>query len=115
MADKFREAYLGSLQVGERHHRRGRKSVIREEHWEPVDEVPNGGLRGLWAVVNLVGKEVGRDFQSIAEITHLFCFGFEVLALRMGQDKIEHSDAPLNIFEFMFSPIAKVLSADLAV
>ena len=55
------------------------------------------------------------DLQLIAEIAQLFRVGFEVLAPRMGQDKIEDSDAPLNVFEFVFSPVTEVLSADLAV
>ena len=33
----------------------------------------------------------------------------------MGEDKIEHSDAPLNVFEFVFAAVAKILPADLAV
>lgn len=53
--------------------------------------------------------------QLIAEIAQFLGFGFEVFVLRVGQDKIEDSDAPLNVFQFMFSPVAKVLSADLAV
>lgn len=31
MMDKFREAYLGSLQVGERHHRRGRRRATADK------------------------------------------------------------------------------------
>lgn len=115
MVDKFREACLGPLQVGERHHRRERRRVFAEKHRELVDEVSNGGLRGLLAVVNLGGREVSRDLQLIAEIGEFFWFDFKVLALRMGQYKIEYSDAPLNVFKLMFPPVAKVLSADLAV
>jgi hypothetical protein len=77
MVDKFREPYLGPLQIGERHHRRERRRVTAEKHWEPIDEIPNGGLRGLLAAVNLGGKEVSGDFQLIAEIAQLFRSGFE--------------------------------------
>ena len=58
---------------------------------------------------------MSRDLQLIAEIAQPLRLGFEVLALRMGQDKIKDSDAPLNVFEFMFPPVSKVLSTDLAV
>jgi len=42
-----------------------------------------------------------------AEIAQLFRFGFEVLALWMGQDKIEDSDTPLNVFELVFPSVAR--------
>ena len=114
MVHKFRETCLGPLQVGEHHHRRGR-SMIGEEHREFIHEVPKRGLRGLLAVVNLGGKEVSRDLQLIAEMAEFFWFGFEIPVLWMRQDKVEDSNAPLNVFEFMLPPVAKVLSADLAV
>src|SRR5260370_26791545 len=33
----------------------------------------------------------------------------------MGEDKIEHSDAPLDVFDLVYPAIAKVLPANLAV
>jgi|SRR6516225_3957719 len=33
----------------------------------------------------------------------------------MGEDKVEHSDASLNVFEFVFPAVAKILPVDLAV
>src|SRR5215831_1593922 len=115
MMDKFREGCLRSVEVGERHHRGGRRGRAIEEHRELVDEVANGGLASLRPVVNLRRKEMSRDLQLAAEITHLFRFGFKVLVLRMGEDKVEHPDAPLNVFNFVFPAVAKVLPVDLSV
>ncbi len=56
-----------------------------------------------------------RDFQSVAEKTDFFGLGFQVFALRVGEDKIEHSDTPLNIFDFVFATVADVLAVNLAV
>jgi integrase len=55
------------------------------------------------------------DFQLIAEIADFFRFGLEVLPLRVGENIIEHSDAPLNVFDFVFPTVANVLAVDLAV
>ena len=74
--DKFREACLWPLEVGKRHHRRGRRGIAIKKHRELVDEVANGGLAGLLPTVNLRGKEVSWDLQLVAEIAHLFRFGF---------------------------------------
>ena len=115
MVDKFGEACLCPLKVGKRHHRRGERSITTEEHRELVDEAANGGLGALLSVIDFGGKEVNADLQLIAEITHLFQFGFKVFPLGMGEDKIEDSDTPLNVFEFVFPAVAKVLPADLAV
>src|SRR5215467_3596914 len=76
MMDKFGEACLRSLDVGERHHRRGRRGSVLEKHRELVDEVAHRGLAGLLPTINLRGKEVRWDLQLVAEITHLFRFGF---------------------------------------
>src|SRR6266567_3314457 len=115
MMDKFGEACLSPLKVGKCHHRQGRRGIAIEKHRELVDEVANCGLAGLLPTINLRGKEVRWDLQLVAEIAHLLRFGFKVFVLRMGQDKIEDSDTPLNVFEFVFPPVTKVLSADLAV
>src|SRR5262245_55665772 len=77
MMDKFREACLWPLKVGERHHRRGRRGSTIEEHRKLVDEVANRGLAGLLPTINLRGKEVRWDLQLVAEIAHLLRFGFE--------------------------------------
>jgi hypothetical protein len=105
----------GPLDVGERHHRRERGRITREEHRELVHEVANCGLAGLLPVVNLRGKEVSWDLQLVVEIAHLLRLGFKVCVLRMAENKIEYSDAPPDVLEFMFSAIAHVLSADLPV
>jgi len=74
---------------------------------QPVNKVANRGLGGFSVpVVNLRGKKVRRDLQVI-EIPHLFWFGFKVFPLGVGEDKIEDSDAPLNVFEFVFPAIAE--------
>src|ERR1017187_3477389 len=115
MVHKFREVSLWSLEIGERHHRRGRRGVIAEKHWKLIDEVANGGLGGSLSVIDLRWKEVIRDFQSIAEEADFFGLGFQVFPLRMGKDKIEHSNTPLDVFDFVFPAIADVLAVDLAV
>jgi hypothetical protein len=56
-----------------------------------------------------------RDRQSVAEEADFFRLGFEVLPLRVGEDKIEHSDTPLDVFDFVFPAIADVLVVDLAI
>src|SRR6266481_5528809 len=115
MMDKFGEACLQSLEIGKRHHRQGRRSVASDKHWELVNEVAHGGLGSFLPVVNLRGKQVNRDLQLVTEIAHLFRFSFKVFPLRMGEDKIEDSNAPLDVFEFVFPAVAKVLPTDLAV
>src|SRR6266853_6332436 len=115
MVDKFGEVCLCPLEVGKRHHRQGRRSVTTKEHRELVDEVAERGLGGFLSVVNLRGKKVNRDLQLIAEIAHLFRFGFNVFPLGMGEDKIKDSDAPLDVFDLVFPTIAKVLPANLSV
>jgi len=115
MVDKFGEACLWPLEVGKLHHRQGRRNVATAEHRELVDEVANGGLGGLLSVIDFGGKEVNGDLQLVAEIAHLFRFSFKVFALRMGEDKVEDSNAPLDVFDLVFPAIAKVLPADLAV
>src|SRR5271157_4692464 len=113
MAHKFRKACLLPLEVGKRHH--SRRSVITEKHREFIDEVANGGLGSFLAVIDLRGKEVIWDFQLIAEIADFFRLGFEVSPVRVGEDIIEHCDAPLNVFDFVLPAIADVLAVDLAV
>src|SRR5271155_515745 len=113
MMHKFREAGLPSLEVGERDH--GRRSVTGEKHWRLVDEVANGGLGSSLPVIDLRGKEVNRDFQLIAEKTDFFRLGFQVLPLRVREDKVEHCDAPMDVFDFVLPTIADVLAVDLAV
>ena len=115
MVDKFGEACLCPLEVGKRHNRQGRRSVTTKEHRELVDEVAERGLGGFLSVVNFRGKKVNWYLQLIAEIAYLFRFGFKVFRLRMGEDKIEDSNAPLNEFDLVFPAVAKVLSANLAV
>ncbi len=48
------------------------------------------------------------NLQLVTEITDLVRFGFRVFVLRMGEDKIDHSDAPLNVFDFVFPAVAKI-------
>ena len=115
MMDKFGEACLGPLKVGKRHHREGRRSIATEEHREPVNEVANRGLGCLLSVIDSGGKKVSRDLQLIAEIAHFLRLGFKVFTLRMGEDEIEDSYAPLDVFDFMLPAVAKVLPADLTV
>src|SRR6266702_1860953 len=115
MVDKFGAACLWPLDVGELHRRGGRRGTAIETHRELLEKVSNVGLAGLLPIVNLRRKEVRCNLQLVAEIAHFFRFGFKVFVLRMGEDKIEHSDAPLNVFDLVFSAVAKVLPADLAV
>src|SRR5216684_2913930 len=113
MAHKFREVHLLPLEVGKRHH--SRRIVSTKKHGEFIDEVANGRLGSFLAVIDLRGKEVIGDFQLLAEIADFFRFGFDVLPLRVGENVVEHSDAPLNVFDFVFPTVANVLAVDLAV
>ena len=51
----------------------------------------------------------------IAEKADFFVLGFKVLIPLIQENKIEHSDAPLDVFEFVFPAVAKVLPVDLAI
>jgi hypothetical protein len=51
----------------------------------------------------------------IAEKTDFFGLGFEVLIPLIQQNEIEHGDAPLDVFDFVFAAVANVLAVDLAV
>src|SRR5580704_10066592 len=113
MVHKFREAGLPSLEVGERHH--GRRSVTCEKHWRLVDEVANGGPGSFLPVIDLRGNEVNRDLQLVAEKTEFFRLGFQVLPLRVRENKVEHSDAAMDVFDFVLPAIANVLAVDLSV
>src|SRR6266851_4836978 len=113
MVHKFREACLCPLEIGERHCRR--RSITAEKHRKLIDEVTNSGLRGSLSVVDLRRKEVNRDLQLVTEEADLFRLRFQVFPLRVREDKIEHSDAPLDVFDFVLPAIADVLAVDLAV
>ena len=56
-----------------------------------------------------------RDLQLIAEKADFFGLGFEVLIPLIQENEIEHSDAPLDVFDFVFAAVANVLAVDLAV
>src|ERR1700733_4094337 len=113
MAHKFGEVHFLPLEVGKCHH--SRRGVRGEEHWKFIDEVADGGLRSSLSVVDLRRQEVIRDLQLIREIADFFGFRFEVLPLRVRENIIEHSDTPLNEFDFVLATIANVLAVDLAV
>src|SRR5260370_11539605 len=112
MAHKFREAHLLPLEVGKRHH--SRRRIGTKKHREFIDEVANGGLGSFPAVIDLRGKEVVLYLQLIAEVADFFRFGFEVLPLRVRENIIEHSDAPLDEFDFVLAAVVKVFSSDFA-
>ena len=56
-----------------------------------------------------------RDLHLIAEEADFFGLGFKVVMPLIQEDEIEHSDAPLNEFDFVLATIANVLPVDLAV
>ena len=66
-------------------------------------------------MTDLRGQKVTRRFQLITEKADLFRFGFQVPVLWVGKDKIEDSDAPLDVLDFVLPAIADVLAVDLAV
>src|SRR5271155_1082391 len=113
MAHKSRAVHPVPLEVGEHHH--SQRSVRSEEHWEFIHEVTNGRLGSLLAVVDLRGKEVIRDLQLIAEESDFFRLGLKVLMPLIQENEIEHSDAPLNEFDFVLAAVANVLLVNLAV
>src|ERR1700676_5083186 len=113
MVHEFPKTGLWPLKVGERHH--SRRVVTSEKHRKLIDEVANGGLRSSVSVIDLRGHKVTRNFELITEKADLFWLGFQVLVLRIGKDKIEDSDAPVNVFDFVLPAVADVLAVDLPV
>ena len=55
------------------------------------------------------------DVQSPAKEADFFWLGFKVLIPLIQENEIEHSDAPLDVFDFVFAAIADVLAFDLAI
>src|ERR1700728_1669745 len=111
MADKIRECRCTFMDVGKRHHRRGRN----EEHRELIHEMPDGSAGGLATQVESGRKIVLLDVQSPAKEADLFWLGFKVLIPVIQENEIEHSDAPLDVFELVFPTIADVLAFDLPI
>lgn len=70
---------------------------------------------GLLSVIYFRRQKVIRNLQLVAEKANFFRLGLEVFPLRVGQDKIEHSDASLNKFNFVLPAIADVLAVDLVI
>src|SRR5713226_9970440 len=55
------------------------------------------------------------DVQRPAKEADFFWLGFKVLTPLIQENKIEHSDAPLDVFDFVFPAIADVLAFDLPI
>src|SRR6266849_9743121 len=55
------------------------------------------------------------DVQRPAKEADFFWLGFKVLIPLVQENEIEHSDAPLDVFDFVFPAIADVLAFDLAI
>ena len=51
----------------------------------------------------------------MAEISQLCWFSFNIVTVEMRKDKIEDSDAPQDVVEFMVPAVAKVFPPDLTV
>jgi len=51
----------------------------------------------------------------IREKANFFGLRFQVLMALMKENEIQHCDAPLDVFDFVFAAIANVLAVDLAV
>src|SRR6266478_2531302 len=113
MVHEFSKICFGPVEVGKRHHRR--RGVTSNKHRKLVDEVADGRLGSPLSVIDLRGKKVIRDLQLIAEKADFFGLGFKVLIPLVQENKIEHSDAPLDVLDFVFVAVANVLAVDLAV
>src|SRR5260370_37445502 len=87
------------MDIGECHHRRGRSQV----HGELVNEIPNGWNGSLPAQIEVGGKKLLANTQSFTEGLELFRLGFQVLISLVHQDEIEHGNAALADFEFLFT------------
>jgi hypothetical protein len=101
------------LEVGKRHYRR--RIGVLKEHWKLVDEVSNSGLRAPLAVVDPRGQNLFGNLKFVAKKADLFLFGFKVFTIKVGQNKIQHSNPALDEVDFMVAPVADVLAVDLAV
>src|ERR1700683_4682335 len=60
-------------------------------------------------------KIVLLNVQIPAKEADFFWLGFKVLIPLIQENEIEHSDAPLNVFDFVFPAIADVLAFDLPI
>src|SRR5258708_36614147 len=75
MTNEVGECHRTFMDVGKRHHRRGRN----EEHRKLIHEVPDGRAGGLMTEVKPGRKVVLLEFQSTTEEGHFFGLGFEDL------------------------------------
>src|SRR5882762_2495716 len=110
---KFCKTGLWPLKIGERHQRR--RDIGGEKHRKLVDEVAKRRLRGSLSVIELAGQKVTRSFQLITEKANLFRLRFQIPVLWVGKDKIQNSNASLNVLDFVLSAVAEVLTVDLTV
>src|SRR5207245_9623124 len=78
-------------------------------------KLSDGGTGAISPNIDCARTIVLLDVQSPTKEADFVGLGFEVLIPLVQEDKIEDSDAPLNVFEFMFPPVADVLAVDLAV
>ncbi len=99
------------MDVGERHHRRGRN----QEHGELVHEIPDGWNRALPAEIEVGGEKLPLNTQGSTEEAKLFRFGFQVPIPLIQEHEIEHGDAALDEVELMLTTVAKILLFDQAI
>src|SRR5258708_21387369 len=111
MTNEVGECHRTFMDVGKRHHRRGRN----EEHRKLIHEVPDGRAGGLMTEVKPGRKVVLLDVQSTTEEAHFFGLGFEVLMPLVEENKIEDGDAPFDEFELVLATVTKIFLFDLSV
>jgi hypothetical protein len=66
-------------------------------------------------VVDPRGQNLFGNLKFVAKKADLFLFGFKVFTIKVGQNKIQHSNPALDEVDFMVAPVADVLAVDLAV
>src|SRR5260221_1334802 len=108
MTNEVGESNRTFMDVGKRHHRRGRN----EEHRKLIHEVPDGGAGGLVTQVKPGRKVVLLDVQCTTEEAHFFGLGFEVLISLVEENEIEDGDAAFDEVELVLAAIAKVFLFD---
>src|ERR1017187_8785777 len=96
MMDEIGEGSPPLLNIGERHHRGGRRGFGLGKHWELVDEISNRWTGPWTADIEPGGKSMLLDAESAAEETDLFRFRFKVRIGLVLQDKIEDGNALPN-------------------
>src|ERR1700687_2799201 len=99
------------IDEGEGNHR-GRERAGTEEHGELVHEIAQCRSVGDGSGIALLGQELFRNVQLLAEVVQFVVLGFKVFVLQMRQDEVQGNEPRANVFERMGTAVAKVFPTD---